>query len=129
MYRHLFKVIDIQWNMFKVTITILNTRTTVCSEPFALGQDDLHFFTIGCGALMNTNSAFGSVLDFDEPRNVCFDDSKQNDQTFCHFHWATKTYNGAYGVFTTTANGITVEYIESDYDRVLYRTFLNPRQK
>ena len=41
-------------------------------------ENDLHFFTVGCGALLNTNSGFGAILDFDEPRNVCLTETVIN---------------------------------------------------
>ena len=35
---------------------------------------------------------------------------------------------GGYGHFTTTKDGITVELVESQNDRVVYKTILKPRK-
>ena len=88
----------------------------------------LHFFTIGAGALLNSSSAVAQVLGRDEPRNACFADGNVNDEARCYFYWAPIQKTGAYAYMTTEPSGVTVEFIESAYDRVMYKTVLPPRK-
>jgi len=88
----------------------------------------LHFFTVGAGALLNSSSAVAQVLGRDEPKNACFEDDNVNDEARCYFYWAPIQKTGAYAYMTTEASGVTVEFIESAYDRVMYKTVLSPRK-
>ena len=49
------------------------------------------------------------------------------DDVFCHFFWSSKTTAGGYAYFTTSEEGVKVEYIESDYDKIIYETLIPPR--
>ena len=45
----------------------------VSLEPHAKDIDDLHFFTIGCGSILNTGSAKNIILDRGpSANNVCY---------------------------------------------------------
>ena len=91
-------------------------------------SDKLHFFTIGAGALLNSSSAVAQVLGRDEPGNACFEDDNINDEAKCYFYWAPIQKTGAYAYMTTEKNQVTLEFVESAYDRVMYKTVLQPRK-
>ena len=89
---------------------------------------DLHFFTIGAGALLNSSSSIAQVLGIKQIRNSCFEENKTNESAYCHFFWAPIEMTGGYGHFTTAKDGITVELVESQNDRIVYKTILKPRK-
>ena len=68
-----------------------------------------------------------NILDRPDERNACNNESMENAESYCHFHWATKTLNGGYVYLSTSEKNIKIEFIESTYDKILYSYLLNPR--
>lgn len=58
---------------------------------------------------------------------ACNREDNLKDDVFCHFFWSSKTTAGGYAYFTTSEEGVKVEYIESDYDKIIYETLIPPR--
>jgi len=89
---------------------------------------DTHFFLVGAGALLDSTNSVNFVLGREDPNNACFNNNSQRAHTaHCYFHWATKSYNGAYAQLETSKTGVNIKYIESDSDRVMYEYTVAPR--
>ena len=58
---------------------------------------------------------------------ACNRENNLKDDVFCHFFWSSKTTAGGYAYFTTSEEGVKVEFIESDYDKIIYETLIPPR--
>ena len=99
-------------------------------ESGANGPNDLSFFLIGAGALLDWGSMKNHLLDTPPlVNNACLSGNPAGHRAHCHFYWYTKTFTGGYGQITTSPEGVLVEYIESDVDRVMYSYTVPPRSK
>lgn len=52
--------------------------------------DDLHYFTIGAGALIEHGSVKDHLLDRKETNNACVMGNPEHHPSNCHFYWFTK---------------------------------------
>jgi len=98
-------------------------------QPKGQHPSDLHFFTIGAGALYCTSCIKKDILGEIDMNIACNREDNLKDDVFCHFFWSSKTTAGGYAYFTTSEEGVKVEYIESDYDKIIYETLIPPRFK
>ena len=103
--------------------TIEHAQETNFNNP-----DDVHFFTVGAGALIEHKVAKSFLNGIPEETNACYRDGSYHDQAFCHYFWHTRTYTGSYAYVTVSSEGAKVEYIESDFDKLLYSYTVPPRK-
>ena len=51
---------------------------------------NLHYFTIGAGALIEHGSVKNHLLERPETNNACVMNNPSNHQSYCYFYWFTK---------------------------------------
>merc|ERR1712241_95377 len=84
----------------------------------ATDPTDISYFTIGAGALIEHGLVRNEMMGIFPENEACANNNPADHYSFCHFHWFTMTYTGAYAQMTTTPEGVKVEFIESDMDRL-----------
>ena len=98
-------------------------------EEGFLFDDDLHFFTIGAGSLMDGEGLFWDLVDNVPPEWPCDRENKSNGVSYCHFGWYTKASDGGYGIVEIDSNFATVKLIGSTNDKLLHEAKLRSRIK
>merc|ERR1711892_49589 len=98
------------------------------TERHLTGDQQLHFFLVGAGALIDSGSSKNFLLG--KPvNNACLQGNPADHPAHCYFYWFTKTYTGAFAQMRTSASGVNIRYIESETDRLMYEYTLPPRNK
>lgn len=114
----------------KVSAYIQGHRHTLehSQESGFTNMDDVHFFTIGAGAILDASAVLWTLNDHVPKQWTCDRDDRDNGESFCHYGWYTTDYDGGYGIVDIDNEFATVSIIKSDNDDVLYTTQISPRK-
>jgi len=61
-------------------------------ESGKTNPDDIHFFTIGAGAILDASAVLWTITDRVPKRWTCFNepDDRDNGESVCHYGWYTE---------------------------------------
>ena len=122
--------------MLRLTFSTIKRHTLEHIQEFGKsGDSDVHFFTIGAGALIDAELSYLDRIGKDtksvskKKQWPCGNTNKNNGESFCHFGWYNEAEKGTggYSVVTIQNYTATVKIISST-DQILYQTFLKSRK-
>ncbi|CAG5104147.1 Oidioi.mRNA.OKI2018_I69.chr1.g1115.t1.cds [Oikopleura dioica] len=101
--------------------------------------NNVHYFTFGAGALLDTGAEMAYVLTGEiRPEVACHPRNEPNDfdngSAICHKYWFTKKYAGGFGAVNITKDRALVSMISSEVDnltdayKVEYSFDIKPRK-
>ncbi|CBY33663.1 unnamed protein product [Oikopleura dioica] len=81
--------------------------------------NNVHYFTFGAGALLDTGAEMAYILTGDiRPEVACHSSNEANNwdngQAICHKYWFTTKYNGGFGAVNITKERAQVSMISSE---------------
>ena len=115
-------------------------------ESGSTNEDDIHYFTVGSGALLDFHAALWALQDdipdewrCDRPEGefslffatfsfIVVLDERDNGATYCHFGWFTKDYDGGFAMVNIAADQARVKFFTSNTDELIYEKILYPRK-
>ena len=91
-------------------------------------EDDVHYFTVGAGALMDGEGIYWELIDDVPPEWPCDKEDKSNGVSYCHFGWYTKGSDGGYATVNINRDHATISLIGSTDDTLVYQKQLKSRK-
>merc|ERR1711970_130770 len=79
---------------YKVSAYIQGHRHTIehAQERNFSKENDVHYFTVGAGALIEHRVAKSFLNGVPEESNACYREGSFHEQSYCHYFWHTRTY-------------------------------------